>query len=266
MRFDEQSRGVLDEAVGRGVYQAQRVLADDDLAAHVAYFWLVRWRLDAPYTQEVVTLPSAHFVFEQNDVTSRRAARFAGPGRRRFTRQLAGAGHIVGIALQAGTAFEWIRRPLAGFVDRRVPLRSVWRREVGEAERLILGASGNADAVAQAESFIRRWKPTLGADARLAATLVERIAKDRELCRVEHLVTLSGLSERALQRLFRRHVGISPKVVIRRFRLVEAADALERRKVRNLSRLALELGYYDQAHFVRDFKATVGRVPSALRR
>ena len=36
--------------------------------------------------------------------------------------------------------------------------------------------------------------------------------------------------------------------------------------IRDSTDLAHELGYYDQAHFVRDFKATVGRVPSQLRR
>ncbi|MBL8953079.1 MAG: helix-turn-helix transcriptional regulator [Myxococcaceae bacterium] len=266
MKPDLQSRGVLDETAARGVYDARRVLPADDLAEHVAYFWLVRWRLDAPYEQHAITLPAAHFVFEQNDATGARASRFAGPGRRRFTRRLEGAGHILGIALHAGTAFGWLRQPLARFVDRLVPLRTVWKRDVAEAERTILGARSDEAAVRAAERLVRRWKPEPDADSRLAARLVERTSHDRSLCRVEQLVALSGRSERGLQRLFHRHVGVSPKAVIRRFRLVEAADALDRKKVKSLTELAHQLGYYDQAHFVRDFKATVGRVPSALRR
>lgn len=242
------------------------MLPAEGLASHVAYFWVVRWRLDATYDQQVLTLPAAHFVFEQNDATGRRASRFAGPGHRRFTRRLEGAGHILGIALNAGTAWHWVRQPLARFVDRRVPLRSVWHRDVTEAEGVILGARDDEAAVRAAERFVSRWKPELDETSRLAAHLVERISNDRGLRRVEQLVSLSGISERSLQRLFHRHVGVSPKAVLRRFRLVEAADALERGKVRSLTDLAHELGYYDQAHFVRDFKATVGRVPSRLRR
>jgi AraC-like DNA-binding protein len=74
------------------------------------------------------------------------------------------------------------------------------------------------------------------------------------------------MSERALQRLFRCWVGVSPKTVVRRYRLVEAAEALEKNAVSSLTELAHALGYFDQSHFVRDFKATVGTTPSAHRR
>lgn len=266
MKADPQSRGVLHENEARGVYEASRLLPSEELASHVAYFWWVRWRLDAPYRQHVLTLPAAHFVFEQNDVTGRAASRFAGPGRRRFTRTLDGAGHILGIALVAGTAYPWVRTPLAELADRLVPLRSVWRRDVAEAEQVILQEPRQVGAVRAAERFALRWRPELDPQSQLAAGLVQLISRDRSLCRVEQLMAASGLSERALQRLFHRCVGVAPKAVIRRFRLVEAAEALERRAPESLTELAYALGYYDQAHFIRDFKATVGTTPSAHRR
>jgi AraC-like DNA-binding protein len=257
---------VLHEDAGRRVYEARRVLPSPELASHVAYFWQVRWRLEDPYEQEAITLPTAHFVFEQNDLTGARHSRFAGPGTKRFSRKLEGAGHILGIAFVAGTAFPWLRKPLSEFAGRIVPLRSVWRRDVKEAEDAILGASTEDRAVAAAEALVQRWKPTLDPESVRAAALVERIATDRELTRVEQLVAESGLGERALQRLFRHWVGVSPKAVVRRFRLVEAAEALEKNAVSSLTELAHALGYFDQSHFVRDFKATVGTTPSAHRR
>lgn len=266
MRPDPRARGVLEEAKARGVYEARRILPPDDLAEHIDYFWLVRWALTQPYEQKVLALPAAHFVFEQNDVTKRRESRFAGPGRARFTRVLAGEGHIVGIALQAGTAFPWVRRPLASLADRRVSLRSVWRRDVPAAERAILSPRGDASALDAAVKYLRRWLPPLDEASRLAARWVDRISTDRALCRVEQLVAQSGLSERGLQRLFRRHVGVNPKAVIRRFRLVEAAQCLEQASPLRLTELAHRLGYFDQSHFIRDFRATVGRRPSEHRR
>lgn len=266
MKADRRTRGVLHEDAGRRVYEARRVLPSPELASHVAYFWLVRWRLDEPYEQAAITLPAGHFVFEQDDVTGARQSRFAGPGTKRFTRTLAGAGHILGIAFVAGTAFPWIQKPLAEFAGRVVPLRSVWRRDLKEAENSLLGAPNDDRAVTAAEAFVKRWKPALDPESERAAALVERIASDRELTRVERLVADTGLSERALQRLFRRCVGVSPKAVVRRFRLVEAAEALEKNAVSSLTELAHALGYFDQSHFVRDFKATVGTTPSAHRR
>jgi AraC-like DNA-binding protein len=70
-----------------------------------------------------------------------------------------------------------------------------------------------------------------------------------------------GLSARALQRLFRRHVGVGPKWTLRRFRIHEAAERLAGGAPVDWAALAQELGYCDQAHFIRDFKAQVGRSP-----
>jgi AraC-like DNA-binding protein len=74
------------------------------------------------------------------------------------------------------------------------------------------------------------------------------------------------LGERALQRLCGDYVGVPPKWVIRRFRLHDAASRLAKAEDVNLTHLAQELGYSDQAHFTRDFKAIVGRSPSDHRR
>ena len=89
------------------------------------------------------------------------------------------------------------------------------------------------------------------------------IAADRGIVRVEQLVDLAGIRQRALQRLFREYVGVSPKWVIQRYRLFEAAERLASGESEG-ARVAHELGYFDQAHFIRDFKAMVGRSPTAF--
>lgn len=70
---------------------------------------------------------------------------------------------------------------------------------------------------------------------------------------------------RALQRLFSDYVGVSPKWVIRRLRLHQAAFRLASAEAFDLARLAQELGYFDQAHFTRDFTNLVGRPPAQYR-
>ena len=72
--------------------------------------------------------------------------------------------------------------------------------------------------------------------------------------------------DRMLQRLFATYVGVSPKWVIQRYRLHEAAEQLASGASISHSALALDLGYTDQAHFVHDFKAVVGTSPAAYAR
>ena len=70
------------------------------------------------------------------------------------------------------------------------------------------------------------------------------------------------MSERRLQRLFSAYVGIGPKWVIQRCRLIEAAERLAEGAELDSAALAQELGYFDQAHFIRDFRGIVGRPPA----
>ena len=69
------------------------------------------------------------------------------------------------------------------------------------------------------------------------------------------------MSPRTMQRLFRRYVGVSPKWVLQRYRLHEAAERIAAGE-QDLARLGLDLGYFDQAHFIKDFKSLVGRSPA----
>ena len=74
-----------------------------------------------------------------------------------------------------------------------------------------------------------------------------------------------GLSVRALQRLFRRFVGVGPKWVLQRYRLHDAIGAIDTDPgvMADLAGLAASRGWADQSHFNRDFAAAVGVSPHA---
>ena len=91
--------------------------------------------------------------------------------------------------------------------------------------------------------------------------MIACIIHDRSLTSVKELAQRSGVSKRTIQRIFNRYVGVSPKWVIQRFRLHEVADELDAGEVDDWSAFALRLGYTDQAHFIKDFKAVVGQTP-----
>ncbi|MGZ4653760.1 helix-turn-helix domain-containing protein [Oryzihumus sp.] len=73
------------------------------------------------------------------------------------------------------------------------------------------------------------------------------------------------MSSRGLQRLFHHYVGVGPKWVLARYRLHDAVSALDGGWTGSLTDLAHAHGWYDQAHFIRDFTALVGVAPSQYR-
>ena len=87
--------------------------------------------------------------------------------------------------------------------------------------------------------------------------IIEHITANRETTRVDDLKNQFNLTKRTLERLFRHYVGVSPIWVIRRYRLYEAADQLDRSEIVDWPRLAADLGYFDQAHFIKDFKRSL---------
>ena len=65
-----------------------------------------------------------------------------------------------------------------------------------------------------------------------------------------------------MQRLFSEYVGVGPKWVLQRYRLHDAIEQLAGRRGTDWTQFALDLGYWDHAHFIADFRAVVGRSPS----
>jgi AraC-like DNA-binding protein len=91
---------------------------------------------------------------------------------------------------------------------------------------------------------------------------VELAENEPTILRAEELADRVGVGLRTLQRGMRACVGVGAKQVIRRYRILEAAGQLGRGEPVDQIELALALGYADQAHFVRDFRAIVGRPPA----
>lgn len=240
-----------------GRLEHRRVLPSERLSASIAHFWWVRWELGAPHEAETLPHPSAHLVFEQGD--DRRE--LFGVSTRRFVRRLEGEGEVFGIKFRPAAFQPLLGASMAAITDRALPLERVFgedaegfRAEVGEAR-------GLEAKIATAEAFLGPRVSPLPAEVAALRDLTERIAEDRALVRAEEVARLAGLDARTLQRRFRRFVGVGPKWVLRRFRLHEAAARLAGARPPPLAALAAELGYSDQAHFSRDFAATVGCSP-----
>lgn len=253
-------RGVLRTPPQDGHIEHRRLLPRASLTPFVAHFWSVRWDLASPFEAETLPHPSVHLVFEARDAAPLRAE-IRGVMTGRFTTRLEGCGEVFGIKLRPA-AFP-LGVPMARLTDRVAPLD----RAFGDAALLagsVLAAPDLEAKIAAAESFFEPRLPPLCPEAILLRDLVERVATDRTLLRVEDLARLVDLDVRTLQRRFRHYVGVSPKWVIQRYRLHEAAERLKAARPPSLAALAAELGYADQSHFARDFKRMIGRTPRSF--
>ena len=213
------------------------------------------WDVPEPQFADVLSYPSIHVTFEGED------ARIVGVVRAKFTRRLEGRGEVFAVTFRPGLFRPWYAAPAIRLTNHTEPLRNELGTPASVLLAEIFAASDELTRAKILDARLRAALPPVDADAALARDLVERVRSEPTLNSVAALCKATGLTPRSVQRLFRDYIGVGPKWVVRRFRLQEAAELLETSD-ETVGAVAARLGYFDQAHFVRDFKAVVGETPS----
>jgi AraC-like DNA-binding protein len=251
-------RGVLRANLGDSVFTHARQLPAPALAACVEHYWCVRWDLRGrpPQLQETLPHPNVHLVIEHGE------ARVWGVHDGRYRRVLEGRETVFGVKFATGGFRAFLRHPVATLANRSQPARELFGAGIDAIVPAIPACADIAAMAALVEPLLLAQLPPSDPLAAQARALVAQAAGDRGLLRAEQLAEHAGMGLRALQRLFRDYVGASPKWVIQRYRLHEAIAQLQAGRTLDWPGLALALGYYDQAHFIRDFRRLVGCAPA----
>ncbi|WP_406171718.1 DUF6597 domain-containing transcriptional factor [Streptomyces sp. NBC_00996] len=254
---EQDTRGIVDPRAGFERFTLTRHEPSADLAWAVDRYWVVRWELHDgdTYEQRVIPHPATHLVFEAG------AATVEAISPHEFVRRLEGRGQVLGVKFRPAGFRPFLRGAMADIAGRRLAASAVFGAGVDGAARVLGGADDVNGCTAVVEDFLRSFgtRP-LSRTAALNA-VVDLVVADKSLTRVGDLAERLGMNTRTLQRLFAEHVGLSPKWVINRSRIHEVADLATRQESIDWAALAVELGYSDQSHLVRDFTATVGIPP-----
>jgi AraC-like DNA-binding protein len=172
----------------------------------------------------------------------------------------------VGMRFRAGETRGILPVAMAGASDRELALAVIVGRKVADAlVRSLRGARTTAQRFAAAE----RWL-----DARLAEAPVRRGTSTQAVAlirdgggraRIDDVARALGWSRRRVERAFVRDLGIRPKVYARIVRLHAVLATLDDAERTRAVDLALDAGYFDQAHLLRDFRLLAGRTPRSGR-
>jgi AraC-like DNA-binding protein len=138
-----------------------------------------------------------------------------------------------------------------------------------QSELSVAGNTGDlsdvAAVIAMIERLLHARLRTAASPEGLIDTAVDGIVSAGGMVTVSSLARRAQLSTRGFRRAFAREVGISPKGFIRIVRLQNVFAILREKHSRaeTWCQTALSYGYYDQTHFIKDFKDFCGLPPSA---
>ena len=251
-------RGVVGRAGAISVFDLDRWAPSDATAWFVEHFWSVNWDLrhQGPFDSTVITFPSLHITHEWGDDGPRHGFPLPntlvhGVVERVFRTTISERGCVVGARFRPGGFTARFGRDAAALTGR-VQLVD---------DELFNGAIHLEDNIGAASARLDELIGTPGVnwiDVRVDR-LVDR--RRHQLHRVEQVMQHSPWSARTTQRVFRRYVGVPVKWVLCRYRLQQAALEIESRPGMDHADLAISLGWYDQAHFINDFRAMLGTTP-----
>jgi AraC-like DNA-binding protein len=258
----EGKRGILRWPPKEGKFSHLRRLPATNLMPWIERYWMVSWDVQEPCLQETLPHPSVFLVFENG--TS--VIHGVNPGR--FSTMLEGRSAVFGVKFRPGGFRPFLKSSVAALFNRSVPASDVFGPEIGQLEALWkpVSCSRNLEKLIQASNaFFQARVPEPDQTMDLATKLVQQILETSEIRTVDDLVERSGIGKRSLQRIFNEYIGVTPKWVIRRYRLHELVCRLDDGEDLELSQVALELGYFDQSHLINDFRSIVGCSPTKYR-
>ncbi len=252
------AKGILNPQLAERKFQITRHLPSQDLGFFVEWYWIIHWDLrdQPPHSQDVLPYPSVNLAIEQNK------SGIFGVETGKFTRQLIGQGRVVAAKFRPGGFYPFVQLPVSQFTDKVFALGDIFGSEGDKLEQSVLTEMHDHLALELMDHFLCERMPNHDRNVTIVNEIIICIINDRSITRVDELVKRISFNKRTLQRLFNQYVGVSPKWVIQRYRLQDAADQLLKNQATDCTELALRLGYFDLAHFIKDFKNIVGCSPT----
>lgn len=172
---------------------------------------------------------------------------------------------VIGAHFRPGGAFPFLRPPAGEFHRAVVSFDEVWNRRAHDLRERLLEDPRPAARFRVLERFLLdQISRPLPRHPAVAFALREFQATGPGPATVSDVVDRIGISQRRFIEVFRDQVGLTPKVYCRLHRFQQALRRLETRKGDDLADLALDCGFYDQAHFNHEFKTFSGLSPTSF--
>ena len=255
------ARGLLHKRTSFEHFELTRFEPSDDLADWVEHHWMILYDLGdrPPYPQRNLSHPNQHMVIDSRGETG-----IFGAATGVFETTLSGSGRVFATKFWPGAFRPFFGRAVSVLSDTWLPVETVFSRTSTAMQEEFTGLNDPVGMAERMEELVRAQLPQPDEKAGLARQIVRFAEANLELVSAGELAGAFGLGLRALQRLFDEYVGVPPKWVIDRYRMLEAVEALNAGGPETLTQLAHRLGYFDQAAFNHAFEKLTGAAPKAF--
>lgn len=160
---------------------------------------------------------------------------------------------------------NFVKTPLKNLVDKETPITELFgQAEANELEQRMIQAVDTQQRINIIETFLLKILSEKNTISNIVKSTVDVLLKTNGTIPINVLLKEDISKRRQLERLFKKQIGISPKQLGKAIRLQTTLNLLLNKKSKTLTDIAYEREYFDQNHFIKDFKDLVGFTPNKL--
>lgn len=157
---------------------------------------------------------------------------------------------------------NFITTPIKDLANKETPLGLLFGAESSQQlEKKIIEASDTETRIKIVEQFLRDRLSDSATIDNIVVSTVDALLSTKGNTPITTLSHGNPSKRRQLERKFLKQIGMSPKQLSRVIRLQAALKMILNEQPESLTQIAYESEYYDQAHFIKDFKAFTGTIP-----
>jgi AraC-like DNA-binding protein len=250
----------------------KRIAPAAGLEKYIECYWIVENDDPTPVKQKIIPDGFTEIIFDYGepyrirlkDVWENQTTYLmAGQIKSHFFLENTGKAGVIGIKFKPAALTQWFGINMHAYTDKVVDLLTVDEIPATLSEKLIsIAITGDHDKLISGFNellldFVEKSKVR---DS-VINDVVDLIFQKKGMITVQELTRTANLSERQLQRLFGRFIGMSPKFYTRIIRFSYIFELIQENSPR-LTDISYDAGYFDQSHFIRNFKAFTGEDPS----
>jgi AraC-like DNA-binding protein len=229
------------------------------LADFVDMFWLMDRPAPTHRRERLLPMPTAELVIDLR-ASGRAVPLLCGPQSESFVIDTSSPAAIIGVHFKPGGAFPFFKPPAGELLNARLPLDALWAGRAEELRERLLEAPTPVDRFQTLERFLlAQLVRPLARDA--AVVFATGAFQNAQPLSVSDVVERTGWSQRRFIELFRDEVGLTPKLFCRVARFQQVVRRVHRQREVDWAGVAVDCGYYDQAHLINDFQAFSGFSP-----
>lgn len=235
----------------------------------INYFWVLESESEVSVNHKLLPVCNVDMIFNfcpspitymnENGNTETKSVHLNGIHNKCFTIIQTGKLKVFGVSFHQAGLFPILKTPLSEVTDKTInadDIISAFTNEIMERAEL---ANSDQDIIKIIENkIVDLLDYTLIPDISIYRIL--KLFNVDNIVKVDDLCEKSGINRRTIERIFNKYIGVSPKLFVRINRFQKATKELHHSNT--LTSTAYDLNYFDQTHFIKDFKSFTGCTPS----